>query len=116
MLSRVTVAWRGLGAATLTLVGLALLIVAPWRGPVVVVFSSNQGFDLGDIPVVVLLLVAGMLVAHLPVAAGTARRLRWWQTTHFGDPRLAVMTTGALLLRDSQSRMSESKRAGSVAR
>jgi hypothetical protein len=39
-----------------------------------------------------------MLVAHLPVAAGTARRLRWWQTTHFGDPRLAVMTTGALLL------------------
>ena len=89
---------RALAAAALTAGALLLLVAVPWRGPVVVVFSSNQGFDLGDIPVVVLLVVAGTLVMRLPVAAGLAGRLPQWRRTRWGDRHLSATATGILLL------------------
>jgi hypothetical protein len=83
---------RAVGAAICAALAVGLVIVEPWRGPILVFLSSGHGLHLGNLPAAVLLVVAGALAVELPAVRSVAERARR------GRPAMAVVGAGAVLV------------------
>jgi Concanavalin A-like lectin/glucanases superfamily len=80
-------------AGTLVLLGgaLALLLAAPWHGPIVLALSPTHGIDAGDLPGLALLAVA-LAAAHRLTRGSAASGMRRWAAA------ASAVVLGGLLL------------------
>ncbi len=105
--SRERAGHRLLGSASLVAAALLLLLAQPWRGPVLFVFSSNQGIDLGDLPVAGMVTVAWILVRDLRSVAGATGFAQPLVTTSGGHRRWAALAAGAAMATVGASELSD---------